>query len=169
MLTKFCAGVVLCASLAACSNGDVHVPQVVPVASPTPAASASPTPVATATPTPVATATPTPVITATPSPTPVPTATPTPAGVSLSPSALTFLAIGASSAQTVTASEPNYSGAFTAATTTCASIASIASGPGSSFIVTPLGVGSCSFTITDAGAKAATLSIGVTATTVGGS
>jgi hypothetical protein len=108
-------------------------------------------------------------VTASPSPTPVPTATPAPAGVSLSPNALTFLATGAGSAQTVTASEPNYSGAFTAATTTCASIASIAPGAGSSFTVTPLGVGSCSFTITDAGLHAATLSIGVTATTVGGS
>ena len=46
MLTKFCAGVVLCASLAACSTGNVAVPSVGP--SPTPAASA--TPVATATP-----------------------------------------------------------------------------------------------------------------------
>ncbi|MDB5041296.1 MAG: hypothetical protein JWN27_2022 [Candidatus Eremiobacteraeota bacterium] len=146
MLTKFCAGVVLCASLAACSNGDVAVPHV---------PGASQTPVATATPTPIVTAT--------------PTATPAPAGVSLSPPALTFLATGASSAQTVTASVPNYSGAFTAATTTCGSIASIAPAPGSTFTVTPLGVGSCSFTITDAVAHVATLSISVTSTTVGGS
>jgi hypothetical protein len=166
MLTKFCAGVVLCASLAACSTRDVAVPNV-SGPSPTSAASATPTAVATATPTPVATATPTPVVTA--SPTPLPTATPTPAGVSLSPAALTFLAIGAGSAQTVTVSELKYSGAFTPSTTTCASIASIAPGPGSSFTVTPLGVGSCSFTISDAGTNAATLSIGVTTTTVGGS
>ncbi len=76
---------------------------------------------------------------------------------------------GGTNAQSVTASQMNYAGTFTASTTTCSGIATIASTGGAAFSVTPVAAGTCSFTITGGNATAATLNVVVTTTSVGGS
>lgn len=95
-------------------------------------------------------------------------ATPAPETVTLAPSTLAFTATGSSNAQTVSASQTNYTGGFTAATTTCNGIATIASASATSFTVTPVAAGSCTFTITGGSGESGTLTIGVTTTSVGG-
>lgn len=113
----------------------------------------------------------------TPSPSPSPTAspTPTPGAVVLAPNALAFTAVGASNAQSTTASESNYSGTFTAATAaagqpnSCSGIATISPASGTTFSVTPVAAGHCTFTVSGGGTQSATLTIDVTTTTVGGS
>lgn len=92
-----------------------------------------------------------------------------PGAMKLSSSALAFTATGAANAQTVTATQVDYSGAFTASGTSCSGIATISPASGTSFTVTPVGAGTCAFTIAGASGASATLSIGVTTTTVGGS
>jgi hypothetical protein len=72
----------------------------------------------------------------------------------VAPSSLSFSDIGASNAQTVTATEPGYSGAFGFAGDTCtgsgiASLSSAGSGPSSTITVTPLAGGTCSFSVQD--------------------
>ena len=89
--------------------------------------------------------------------------------MTLSATSLSFTEAGASDAQTVTVTQVNYSGAFTPATTTCSGIATISPTSGTSFTVTPVAAGSCTFTIAGGGGQSATLSVGVTTTTVGGS
>ena len=105
-----------------------------------------------------------------PTPTPSPTATPTaaPGAVELSSATLSFTATGAGYAQPVTVTQASYSGVFTPSTTNCTGIATISPASGTSFSVTPVAAGSCTFTITGCGGQSATLSIGVTTTTVGG-
>jgi len=89
--------------------------------------------------------------------------------VTLSSSSLAFTATGASDAQSVTVTQVNYSGAFTPSTTNCTGIATISPASGTSFSVTPVAAGSCTFTIAGGGGQRATLTVGVTTTTVGGS
>ncbi len=88
----------------------------------------------------------------------------------LSASSLSFLSLGATNSQTVSASEGNYSGAFSASSTTCSAIASIALQPGSTtvFVITPVGAGSCSFSVADTLGQSKPLAVSVTTTTVGG-
>ena len=100
--------------------------------------------------------------------TPQTAATVAPGAVTLSTTSLTFTAAGATNAQIVVASESDYTGSFTASTTTCNGIATIAATGGSSFTVTPVAAGSCTFAIAGGGTSSATLSVGVTTTTVGG-
>ncbi len=119
----------------------------------------------------IGSATPTP----SPSPTPAPTPTPTPGAVVLAPNALAFTAVGATNAQSTTASESNYAGTFTAATAaagqtnSCSGIATISPAIGTIFSVTPVAAGHCTFTLTGGGTQSATLTIDVTTTNVGGS
>jgi hypothetical protein len=101
----------------------------------------------------------------------VPTAKPsaTPGIVTLSPASLAFTASGSSYAQTVTVTQSNYSnGAFTAGTTTCSGIATVAEASSTSFTFTPVGAGSCTYTISGGNGQSATLAVGVTTTSVGG-
>ncbi|HEV2261525.1 MAG TPA: hypothetical protein VGR69_04470 [Candidatus Rubrimentiphilum sp.] len=94
-----------------------------------------------------------------------------PQGVQLSVASMSFLGVGPSLAQTVVASEVNYSGAFTASSTTCTGIATIAlqSGSTTMFSVTPVGAGTCSFSIADTMNQSKSFTVTVTTTTVGGS
>jgi hypothetical protein len=137
---------------------------------------------ATATSSPSPSATPTIAPTATPPAATPPTATPSPAAspsaapgaVLLSVPNLAFTATGTASAQTFAASQANGSGTFTASTAatgsgSCAGIATIAPTTGSSFTVTPLAAGACTFTIAGGGGQSAALTIDVTSTTLGGS
>ncbi len=112
------------------------------------------------------------VAAASPSPTPTaaPTASPTPVpGVlTVSPTGVSIVGLGAATAQSVTVSEGGYTGTFTESDT-CGGIATIASsnpaGPSASFTVTGSAVGTCSATFGDTFAQHATLAI--TVTTVG--
>lgn len=94
-----------------------------------------------------------------------------PQGVQLSVASMSFLGVGSSLAQTIVASEVNYSGAFSASSTTCTGIASIAlqSGSTTTFSVTPVGAGTCSFSIADTMNQSKSFTVMVTTTTVGGS
>ena len=109
------------------------------------------------------------------SPTPSPSPIPMPGAVVLAPNALAFTAVGAANAQSTTASESNYSGTFTAATAaagqpnSCSGIATISPASGTTFSVTPVAAGHCTFTLTGGGTQSATLTIDVTTTNVGGS
>lgn len=94
---------------------------------------------------------------------------PTPGIVNLTPASLSFGAVGAGFAKSVSAAQAYYSGSFTAGTTTCAGIATIASAGSASFTVTPVAIGHCTFSITGGGGVTGTLTIDVTTTTVGGS
>lgn len=73
---------------------------------------------------------------------PAPTS-PAAGGVVLSSSTLTFTAAGAGAAQTITASQSSYGGAFTPTTTTCGGIATISPASGVAFTVTSVAAGSC--------------------------
>jgi len=86
----------------------------------------------------------------------------------LTPTGLQFTATGATFAQTVTASELNYAGTFTASSTNCQEIASISPATGKTFTVTPVGAGSCTFTFTDSGGQNTQLVVHVATTTIGG-
>lgn len=98
-----------------------------------------------------------------------PVATPTPGAVALSTSSLAFTATGAANAASVNATQLNYSGAFTASTSTCGGIATISPASGATFSITPVAAGSCTFTIAGGAGQSATLTIGVTTTAFGGS
>jgi hypothetical protein len=104
-----------------------------------------------------------------PSPSPSPAPSPSPGGVVLSSTSLAFTATGAANAQSVSATQANYTGTFTATTTTCGGIATISPAAGTTFSVTPVAAGSCTFTIAGGGGLSATLTIGVTTTSFGGS
>lgn len=101
--------------------------------------------------------------------TPIVNPTPTPGAVVLSSTSLAFTSTGAANARSVNATQANYSGAFTASTTTCGGIATISPASGTTFSITPVAAGSCSFTIAGGGAQSATLTVGVTTTAFGGS
>jgi hypothetical protein len=146
VIRTVCSGIVGLAALAACAK-----PNALTVAAPTPTSSP------------------------TSSPTPTPTPTPTPGAVVLSSSSLAFTGAGGANARTVTATQTNYAGAFTAATAptgqpnACGGIATIAASGGATFTVTPSASGTCSFSIAGGGGQSATLSVVITITTVGGS
>jgi hypothetical protein len=95
-----------------------------------------------------------------PTPTPSPNATPAGAIV-LSSSSVSLLGSGSSNAQTVTASETSYTGAFSSIGTACAGIATVVVS-GSTLTVTGVAAGSCSATITDSFGQTKSLSITVT-------
>lgn len=108
--------------------------------------------------------------------TPVSTASPsTPGAVLLSLTSVSFTATGAANAQSVSASEADYGGSFSASTAaagqpnSCSGIATIASTGATAFAVTPVAAGSCSFTIGGATGQSATLAVTVTVTNFGGS
>jgi hypothetical protein len=95
-----------------------------------------------------------------PSPSPSPSATP--AGpIALSPSSVSLLGPGSSNAQTVTASEAGYTGAFSSTGTACAGIATIGVS-GSMLTITGIAAGSCTATIADSFNQTKSLSITVT-------
>ena len=80
------------------------------------------------------------------SPTPFPTLTPTPPPITLSAFRLSFGAIGAAFAQTVTVTEPGYTGTFaltSSGPTDCNTILTVSSFPAGNFQLTPVSVGSC--------------------------
>ena len=116
----------------------------------------------------LATATPVPSATPTATPTVAPTATPTPAPVVLTQTTLAFVNVGAGFAQSASISEAGYTGSFTIASSTCSGIAT-ASISGSTITVTPVAAGSCTLSIAGGAGQPATLTIGVTTTSLGGS
>lgn len=135
--------------LSGCSGGGLSslapgaVPHVDPTTTPKPVITAppSPTPIASATPTPTA------------SPTPIPTATPTPippGPITLNPTTVylnqTASGAPAPSSASVSISDPNYSGTFTA--NGCAGIAS-ATLTGSTLTITSISGGTCTITVSD--------------------
>lgn len=103
-----------------------------------------------------------------------PSPSPSPAPVVLSTSSLAFNGTGTSNAQTVTASQIS-SSSFAATTAgvgqngSCSGIATISPTSGTTFTVTPVAAGTCTFTIAGAGGQSATVSIVVTTTALGGS
>jgi hypothetical protein len=110
-----------------------------------------------------------------PLPTETATAAPTasPSAVVLSPSTLSFAAIGSAYAQTVTASQSNYGGAFSVSGTTCTGYATITATSGTQFTITPTASRTsgtpCMVTIAGGSGQSAALTINITTTTVGGS
>ncbi|GEM_PF-2752971 len=141
-------------------------PTATPSPSPTAVPSSSPTAVPTATPTPTATPSPTP----TPTPTPTPSPTPTPGPLTATPSVLSFLGIGANLAQTVTVSSSFYTGGFTttactnAAATTVATVSAV--GSNGTFTVTPVAVGACAITVSDAANRQTQVSVTVATSSI---
>jgi len=81
------------------------------------------------------------------------------------PSNLTFNAVGAPYAQSLSVTETFYSGTWTE-TDTCGSIASITTADHRLFTVTPRGAGSCTINVTDSNARSSPASIGVTTSTI---
>ncbi len=108
------------------------------------------------------------------SPLPSPSPVPTPGTVMVTPSSLTFVATGPAYAQTVTATQANFSGLFSATTaaagnaTSCSGIVTVAATSATSFAVTPVAAGSCVETIAGGGGEPASLPISVATTSVGG-
>jgi hypothetical protein len=88
-----------------------------------------------------------------------------PGALAISPTSLSFTATGAANAQTVNVSQPGY----TAATTTCNGIVTVASAGNTAFTFTPVAAGTCTYQISGGNGITATLSIVVTTTAVGGS
>lgn len=102
-------------------------------------------------------------------PTPVPTPTPTPAPIALNLQKLQFAGVGSAYAQTLTASEAGYAGLFTLGGTSCNGIAATNTlSDTHSFTITPVAVGTCSYTISGAPGAQATLPVTVTTLSVGG-
>lgn len=104
-----------------------------------------------------------------------PTPTPTSRSVTLSINSISFAGTGAANSQTVTASQSNYGGQFAATTpaagqpNSCSGIATISPATNSSsFTITPVAVGHCTFTITGGNGQTTTLTVDVTTTAVGG-
>ena len=88
--------------------------------------------------------------------------------VTVSPSSLSFAAVGSAYAQPFSVSENGYSGSFSI-TSQCSGIASFApASQPNSFIVTPQSPGSCTMTASDQRGATATLNVLVTTTTVTG-
>jgi hypothetical protein len=101
---------------------------------------------------------------------PLPATTPpptTPGALVLTPTTLNFLASGASSAQTFSADETGYTGAFTE-TDTCNALATVStpssSGPAATYTVVPLGAGTCTITIRDSNGQKHTIAVSLTLT-----
>jgi hypothetical protein len=84
--------------------------------------------------------------------------------ISASPSSLTFLASGSQYSTTVAASEPGYSGAFSATSANTA-IATVAPGSSpNSFVVTPVNAGTTTLTVRDASGGYTTVPVSVSIT-----
>jgi hypothetical protein len=87
-----------------------------------------------------------------------------PGGVVLSPASLSFTATGSANAKTVTATQANYTGAFSEKDT-CAKIATVAAASNAdgkaTYSVTPVGAGSCVAAVTGGGNLSNTLPISV--------
>lgn len=115
-----------------------------------------------------------------PTPTPISTPTPTqsptlaPGAVLLAPASLSFIATGTPKAMPDTAMQAGFSASFTASTTaagqpsSCSGIATISAPSGSTFTVTPVAAGNCTFTIAGGNGQTAALLVSVTTTTAGG-
>jgi hypothetical protein len=97
-------------------------------------------------------------------PTPVVTATPTPAPLAVSPPSLQFTTTGY--ALLFAATEAGYSGALTASSSDCNSIATFSPasgvGPSATFAVTSVAAGKCHVTITDAANQTSVVIVDVT-------
>jgi hypothetical protein len=95
--------------------------------------------------------------------------------VVLTASSISFTGAGTSNAQNVTASQQGYSSNFVASTpnagqtNSCSGVATISPSSGTSFTVTPVAAGACTFTLTGGSGQSATMKIDVTLTNVGGS
>lgn len=152
-LLRFAPWVLVVCVSNACSNASTSTLATAPGVTPTPVPPATATPAPTPSPTPAPDQTPTPMSTSTPGP------------IALSVYELDFTTVGAAAAQTTMATETFYLGPYSATTTDCTGIATIA-GPDTSdsFTVTPVGNGICSFTIAGASSPPATLKVTVTLT-----
>jgi hypothetical protein len=85
--------------------------------------------------------------------------------ITTSPSTLSFSALGASAAQTFTASEAGYTGTFSA-TSANPAVATVAAGTAAnSFVVTPVSGGTTAVTLTDTNAQTTTVVVSVTSGT----
>jgi hypothetical protein len=92
-----------------------------------------------------------------PSASPTPTASPTPGPLSVTPTTLSFSAVGLT--QSLTVGDPNYTGAFTISG--CSGIATIGAVVSGSLSVTSVAGGSCTLTISDALSHQTTVSVSV--------
>jgi len=95
-----------------------------------------------------------------------------PGAITLSPASLNFTAVGTAATQSVTGSQPNFSG-YLSTNATCKSgnttIATV--GPGANvnqFSITPVAAGSCTLTIYGGSGQTANLPVSVTTTTING-
>ena len=92
-------------------------------------------------------------------------------GVTVNPSSLSFLQIGASYFQNLNVSQSNYTGAYSESDS-CTGIVTVSvtsnSGGAAVYKVTPAAVGTCQITITGGSGKTATVGVTVTSTSVGG-
>jgi hypothetical protein len=95
---------------------------------------------------------------------------PTPGALSVSPTTLSILGLGTANNSTLTASEPNYSGAFTATpSSACSGVVSLSATTfTSSVVVTPLGAGACTITVADDHGGSTTVQTGVTTSSITG-
>ena len=91
-------------------------------------------------------------------------------GVTVSPSSLSFLAIGASYFQNLNVSQSNFTGAY-GESDNCMGVATVSvtsnAGGAAVYEVTPTGVGACQVTITGGNGQQATVGVTVTSTSVG--
>jgi hypothetical protein len=90
--------------------------------------------------------------------------------IAASPSPLNFYATGAAAATTLTVTQPAYSGAF-GESDTCAGIETIAqqtnANGSATYLVTPVGPGTCKIVLSGGSAQSFTLDTAVTITTIG--
>ena len=115
--------------------------------------------------TPSSTLTPTPTATPTPTPSPSPSSSANPLTVSASPNPLDFYNVGASYTQNVTVTQvasPN--GPFTTSGNNAAVATVAAGGSPNVFIVTPVGPGTTTITITGTNAMTTAVTVNVTTT-----
>jgi hypothetical protein len=99
----------------------------------------------------------------------------TPMPLVVSPASLAFEGVGAAQAASISVSEQNYAGNFTASSTSCSGIASLGSRtlrPSDSTgiatdLVTPVAVGSCSISVSDSNGQSVSIPVTVTTTSVG--
>jgi hypothetical protein len=84
------------------------------------------------------------------------------------PASFSFLATGQANAQTLTVSEPNYSGAFTVDSSSCAGVATVGTPQNNVYTVTPVAAGTCNAIITDPNNGRSAVQIQVTTTGIVG-
>jgi hypothetical protein len=98
-----------------------------------------------------------------------------PSPLEVSPASLAFQGVGAAQAASISVSEQNYAGNFTASSTTCSGIASLGSTtlrPSDATgiatdLITPVAVGSCSISVSDSNGQNVTIPVTVTTTSIG--